>query len=61
MRAQEKSTEIHTLFTEMDHGYVNYVTFNWWGTNVPLFSRKGILLKSNSYVKLVQGNTASGK
>ena len=30
-----------------------YVTFNWWGTTIPLYNEKGILIKSNSYVKVL--------
>lgn len=30
-----------------------YITFNWWKTKNPLLSKKGVLLKSNSYFKLI--------
>lgn len=31
-----------------------YLTLNWWGTRLPLYSTKGILLKSNHYLTVVR-------
>jgi len=30
-----------------------YLQFNWWGTNHPLISEKGVLIKSGSYFKVI--------
>jgi len=30
-----------------------YLQFNWWGTKYPLLSKKGILIKSGSYFKVI--------
>ncbi len=40
---------------------VTYITFNLWGVSIPLYSRKGILLKNNSYIKVVKENADSPK
>ena len=30
-----------------------YLQFNWWGTTYPLISKKGVLIKSGSYFKVI--------
>lgn len=32
---------------------IYYLQFNWWGTRNPLISKKGVLLKSGSYFKII--------
>jgi hypothetical protein len=30
-----------------------YLQFNWWGTTNPLISKKGVLINSGSYFKVI--------